>query len=291
MFSKKLLYTSIFFVSLSSASFSAVKKDLLDTLDYDISTHSTKTENIKIPHAGKFQKAFDKSDLTNVIKYQYNKYDTYKVNLRTSMSTIISLPANEKITFFTLGDNKTFEANHDKQIPNILRVKSLYSGFDTNLIIKTDSSSIYNFYLRSEDENSKTIPNFTVYIDKTDNSQAVLDNLKQNNTNIKTILTLSDLNTSYKIKGAKDIAPIYVYDDGKWTYFDFGKTFVSDRLPTVYKVIDKSDSVINNSISGNVIIAKSLSTQGWILKNGDKHVCVKPKKSLYKIYKDERYIN
>ena len=240
----------------------------------------------------KIQKVFENSKTnSNVLKFKYTEDSTYKVTLRTAMSTVISLPEDETITYFTLGDGKFFEAEHNEKLPNILKVKPLFSGLDTNLIIKTDIGSIYNFYLKSQDETSKLLPAFTVYVKKNGARKAkkILQQIKSSNNHVTSIRALSDLNTSYSIKGEKQIAPIFAYDDGKFTYFDFGKNFVSDRLPVAYKVIDERDTVANTRTDGNLIVAESLSVEGWILKNGDKHVCIKPKRSLYKVYKDERF--
>ena len=159
--------------------------------------------------------------------------------------------------------------------------------YQTNLIIKTDIGSIYNFYLNST---SKEAPNFTVYVTKGGaiKKEFILKNLQENNSYIKKVKNLNKLNVLYSIKGDEEIAPIFVYDDGKWTYFDFGKNFVSDRLPNVYKVIDKYDSVINTRTEGSLVIATSLGVEGWTLKNGDKTVCIRPKESLYKIYKNDK---
>lgn len=284
-----ILYQSLFLILLITARVNAAVLE-------DLTVIEEETDSPEKISASKIQKSFDKaSSKDNVLIFKYDQEETYKINLRTSISTVINLPEGEKITFFTLGDKKTFSANFNKQLPNILSLKTLFSGFDTNLIIKTDLGSVYNFYLRSFDEDSDVLPHFTVYVIKNSNQEQVINEkellktLKSNNDYIKKIPSLEKLNTQYKIKGDKEIAPIFVYDDGKWTYFDFGKNFVSDRLPTAYKVIDKFDSVLNTRTEGNLIIAQSLGVEGWTLKNGDKQVCIYPKVSLTKIYKDERF--
>jgi type IV secretory pathway VirB9-like protein len=85
--------------------------------------------------------------------------------------------------------------------------------------------------------------------------------------------------------GDKEIAPFGVYDDGKWTYFDFRKHFISNRLPVAYKVIDKYDSIVNVRVENGFLIAESLSPEGWTLKNGKKTICIRPKDNLLELYK------
>ncbi len=265
----------------------AISKDLLSQEQEEV------TEELKGDHIQEIFNSYNSTE--NIVTFKYDPERTDKINLRPGVATIVNLPEYEKITFFTLGDNKKFIARFNKSIPNILELRTTAPNYDSNLIIKTDIGSGYNFYLRSYNEFSEEIPHYMVYIIKDKNQEQLvkeielLKDLKAGNDYLKKITSLDQLNSSYKISGDKEISPIYVYDDGKWTFFDFGKNFVSDRLPNIYKVVDQFDSVVNTRIKGNVLIAQSLSPEGWILKNGEKYICVKPKKSLYKIYKDERF--
>lgn len=245
---------------------------------------------------GKIADFFDKKNpSSNVITYNYKIDESYIVRIKNGVSTIINFPENERIVFYSVGKSNAIEIRHNKEIPNILNLKPITSIIQTNLVVKTDIGSVYNFYLTTEDSGEGSQPSFTVYITKDSGndltkSENLLKSLKENNSYIKKVKNLDKLNTSYKIKGDREIAPLFVYDDGKWTYFDFGKNFVSDRLPNAYKVIDSFDSVVNTRSKGNLLIATSLSVDGWTLKNGDKYVCIRPKKSLYEVYKDERYL-
>lgn len=231
----------------------------------------------------------------NILMYEYEKDVSYLVRLRVGVATVISLPENEKITFFSLGNHEAFKISFDEQIPNLLSILIAQNEVESNLVVKTDLGSVYNFFLSSKSLSEKDKPTFTAFVVKDRDQEdfirekVLLRDLKNNNDYIKKVESLDKLNTSYKISGDKEIAPIFVYDDGKWTYFDFGKSFVSDRLPNIYKVIDKYDSVTNTRIENNLLIAQSLSPEGWSLKNGKKVVCVKPRKNLKEVYRDDRF--
>jgi len=232
---------------------------------------------------------------SNIILYQYDKEVTYPVRLQKGVSTVINLPENEKIIFFSSGDQTAFKITYDNDIRNLISIQTLTNGAESNLILKTDIGSVYNFYLNSRSLEEKEKPSFTVYVIKDKDQEdmvrekILLRDLQASNDYIKKVDSLDKINTSYKIKGDKDIAPIFVYDDGSWTYFDFGKNFISARLPTVYRIVDKFDSVVNTRTEGNLLIAQSLGTEGWTLKNGEKFVCIRPKKDLREVYKDERF--
>ena len=231
----------------------------------------------------------------NILMYEYKKDVSYLARLRVGVATVINLPENEKITFFSLGNQDAFKISFDEQIPNLLSILIAQNDIESNLVVKTDVGSVYNFFLSSRSLPEKEQPSFTVFVVKDQDQEEfvrekiLLKDLKSSNDYIKKVESLAKLNTSYKVFGDKEIAPLFVYDDGKWTYFDFGKNFVSDRLPNIYKVIDKYDAVVNTRTEKNLLIAQSLSLEGWALKNGAKVVCVKPKKKLKEVYRDDRF--
>ncbi len=231
----------------------------------------------------------------NILMYEYKKDVSYLVRLRVGVATVINLPENEKITFFSLGNHDAFKISFDEQIPNLLSILIAQNDIESNLVVKTDVGSVYNFFLSSRSLPEKEKPTFTVFVVKDQDQEefvrekVLLKDLKSSNDYIKKVESLEKLNTSYKVSGDKEIAPLFVYDDGKWTYFDFGKNFVSDRLPNIYKVIDSYDAVVNTRTEKNLLIAQSLSLEGWSLKNGTKVVCVKPRKNLKEVYRDDRF--
>ncbi|MBT4989372.1 MAG: TrbG/VirB9 family P-type conjugative transfer protein [Rickettsiales bacterium] len=252
-----------------------------------------------------FQHAFVKSESTdNVTDFNWLPNETFKVNMRLHIKTLIYLPNDEKITAYTLGDNNGFKVMPIQGLSNMISVQSLYAGTDTNLAIIGKTGRIYNFYLRSYAVESKILPDFTIYVkapsigksyqydykmnvdgSKKSKQDLVLAKLIDSNDYLKTLSDPKEVNLSYKLYGEKDISPFAVYDDGNWTFFDFtSEGFVSGRLPVIYKVVDGFDVVVNTRIENGFIIAESLSPEGWTLKNGEKIVCVRPKKDLKKLY-------
>ena len=248
------------------------------------------------------QEAFDKSkNSDNVIYFNYHAGLTAKVRLRVGMRSLISLDKSEVIKSYLVGNHNVFKvspiaskAHKSGVIPNLLTVKPLYPGADTNLTVITNSDRVYNFYLRSDPTDSKHVPHLTVYI--TLNHQDGLNNFAEDNPKteenryqffflqkessgdyLKQISQLKP-NTNYKIYGDAEIAPFAVYDDGAFTYFDFRHKLPSDRLPVIYKVVDKFDTIVNFRTTGGFLIAESVSTEGWTLKNSAKTACVKQTK-------------
>lgn len=265
------------------------------------------------------QKAFNNSDPKENIKtYTHDSKRIYKLKLRLHINTMIYLPKGEEILAYSLGDNEAFQVNtFQDTIPNLVNVKSLYSGVDSNLLVVTKSGRNYSFYLRSYSVKSHELPDFIVYIrspkevatfqftDEKINKEFDLSNptiapdrkskayqkrlelLKDLQKDVDYLKELEDpyeININYKIYGDKEIAPFGVYDDGKWTYFDFRKDFVSNRLPVIYKVVDQYDSIVNSRVENGFLITESLSPEGWTLKNGGKTICIRPKDNLLELY-------
>lgn len=271
------------------------------------------------------QQAFNKSSpKKNIRNFTYDEQSIYKVKLRLHMNTMIYLPEGEEIMAFSLGDDYAFSVQmFPDKIPNLLNVRSLYAGTDTNLSVITKSGRNYAFYLRSYPVKAKELPDFVVYVKEaetqflqfTDNQEkgenrsekavanikdndslsksykkrlALLKDLQKDNDYLKSIKDPYAINVDYEMRGDKEIAPYGVYDDGKWTYFDFRKDFVSGRLPVVYKLIDDYDAVVNTRVENGFLIAESLSVDGWTLKNGDKSVCIKPTVDLQDKYSGKK---
>lgn len=264
------------------------------------------------------QDAFNNSKTNKNIKNCFFENNNIcKIPVRLHMNTLILFPQEEEIFAFTIGDEMAFDIkNFGLQMPNALNIKPLYSGVDTNLVVIMKSQNVYSFYLRSYAVKSQHLPSFVVYARKPEGSlQFAAKTEKQNNVltqkqqNVKNneskyfnkalmqireelvreladdndyLKKLSDpnkININYTMYGEDTIAPYGVYDDGRWTYFDFRprSNYEPGRLPAIYKVINKHDAIVNTRFKNGFLIAESLSPEGWTLKNGKYSVCVKHK--------------
>ena len=271
------------------------------------------------------QEAFDRSkDTDSVINYDYKPNKIFKVRLRQYMSTLIHLPKDEVILAISVGDSSTYEITPlGKDIPNMLSVKGIYAGTDTSLIVIGKSARIYNFYLRTDPIDSEYTPDFTVYVNTpqpatlqsfqfTEITNITHDTAAENNDSagedkaqlveavqkaarskpdyLKTLPVSGEINTQYKIQGDRQsavIAPYGVYDDGNFTYFDY-RGQVGDQLPTLYKVVDGFDSVINYRMDKGFLVAEALGGEGWTLRSGNKSICIRPTINLIEFWQTKQ---
>jgi ComB9 competence protein len=235
-----------------------------------------------------------------IVHYMWHPDFVMSVRTRDFMVTTIILPPWENINEYYLGDSVVFETKKVKA--NIAVVRSKNSGADSNLTIIGSSGNIYNFYIRSEGWNSERLTDIAIYVDsqsldnfeinKENNSQNLSPRLtKDINSDPSSLSGLPDYLRSiivhpedirFDIKiyarneSDTDIAPERVFEDGLFTYFDFGDR--SDRIarPVVHQLIDGVDSIVNTRTAGskgNVLIAEAIGD--FTLRNGNRILCVR----------------
>lgn len=245
------------------------------------------------------QKAFDKSDVReNVNRYQFDADITYKIRLREFMHTSVVLPKGERINGFSLGDTHNFTftplSKQQEAMENIFEIWARYPGADTNLTVFGVSGNIYSFYLRCDSVKSEFMPDLIVYID----DPAVTDQtrldakevtnepepMKQTQKDAEYLRSLplvdpASINYAYKIKaGDPSLAPIRIFDDGYFTYFQFAEENLDKvKVPAIYRVVDGYDVPVNSRVSNGTVIAEIVNDK-WTLRSGDAHLCIREKK-------------
>lgn len=96
-----------------------------------------------------------------------------------------------------------------------------------------------------------------------------------------------DFNFNYKIEGSSDewwnlskpsdeLRPTFVYDDGTFTYFQFGTENTTAKLssvPAIFRVADGSDVPTNPTPFGATIRVEGVYNN-WTLRLGEKYLCL-----------------
>lgn len=263
------------------------------------------------------QGAFDTARTTeNVQVFQFDRKDAPRLRLREYMETLIVLPKGETIVTYSVGDKSNFTVTPlDAESSNIVRVRPTYAGADTNLSLIGKSGKIYPFYMRVDSFESEHMPMFVVYVEADQNARmlaalsapatpaadsAVAPAAKKKTPEelegeyLRSIanVDVTAVNCSYETSSgkwlfrnakwfgrsaSKDLKPVRICDDGRWTYFRFSNEDnldTTEQLPVVYQVVDGFDTPVNMRVEGGVIIAES-TAKNWTLRAGDKHLCVR----------------
>ncbi len=234
-----------------------------------------------------------------IVRYVWRPDFVMAIRTREFMTTTIELPEWESIEQIILGDAALFEASRIRN--NILVVRPSYPGADTNMTVLGSSGNIYNFYVRSEGWNSDQISDLTVYVSATNPKRRLLDaaarasgdssgNEVQEGTPDENGVTPPDFirkiafkpdNLRFDLKifspGPDDleIAPLRVFTDGVWTYFDYGDKADTVRRPVIFHLVDEVESVVNTRTvgpKGNIVIAEAVGN--FVLRNGTRIICV-----------------
>jgi type IV secretory pathway VirB9-like protein len=253
----------------------------------------TMDRNPSLP-LGTLQRSWDRPTPANgqvapgVVHYMWHPDFVMAVRTRDFMVTTVILPSWERANEFYVGDPVVFETK--KIRPNVVAIRSRNAGADSNLTILGASSNVYNFYIRSETWNSMQVTDLTVYVDAPPAedggegasgwSSTPYSNLKLPDYLRGVVLKPENLKFDLAMfvndEDSKEIAPERVYEDGIFTYFDFGSKAESIKRPVVHQVIDGVDTVVNTRASGEngkIIIAEAVGD--FTLRNGSRVVCVK----------------
>lgn len=245
---------------------------------------------------GTLQRSWDRPAAANgqtapgVIHYLWQSDFVMGMRTRDFMVTTVILPAWEKITEYYVGDPVVFEIKKVKG--NVFAIRSRNAGADSNLALLGASGNIYNFYVRSEAWNSSQVSDLTVYVDAPredgdGDSEPSPERAAQGATPAslpdyvrKIVKRPEDIRFDMKLyaqhSSDADIAPLRVFEDGLFTYFDFGDRADTTTRPIVHQIVDGVDSVVNTRTTGphgSILVAEAIGD--FTLRSGNRIVCVK----------------
>jgi hypothetical protein len=162
------------------------------------------------------------------------------------------------------------------------------------------SGNLYNFYLRSEGWNSTQITDLAVYVTAgkpglaglEDNASARAtagsgktgggadadgdapeDYLREIAFDPASIQF--NMRVFAKTPADIEIAPLRVFSDGVWTYFDYGDKADTQRRPVVFQLVDGVETMVNTRTAGprgNMVVAEAVGD--FVLRNGRRIICV-----------------
>ena len=206
-------------------------------------------------------------------------------------------------------------------LENMQYIQAKSPNKDMSIQFIAKSGRIYNFYVYSLDRESKELPVLTAYVklnkmekamvdmrealddqksEKTLREKARLINLQGENnafTAYMKELFPRGVNVSYDMYGNENsemIAPAAIFDNGKRTFFNLDGILPSDEIGAVFKVVDgievpqqKKDAFTIDKAFKGWIYVDTISQEGFVMRVGDKYICIKPSvelKDFHKIY-------
>ncbi len=202
----------------------------------------------------------------------YNPNDVYHYTGHYTYQGFIEFQSGETINTISMGNPSLWLFEH---LSNRLFLKPVgEDGSETNMTVITNLR-IYHFELTAkeargiEDKDLVFVVKFS-YPDEADKN--IVEFPKMGVSDEPDMRNLSIYNFNYQYTGEPSIAPIKVFDNGEFTYFQFAKK--SAEIPAIFTVDSAGfESLVNFRSAGDYIIVERLAPQ-FTLRNGSDIVCV-----------------
>lgn len=204
--------------------------------------------------------------------YIYNPNEVYRYLGHYTYQGFIEFENGETISTITMGDPSLWLFEH---LGNRLFLKPVgEDNSQTNMTIITDKR-IYHFELtakEAKDINDKDLIFVVKFVYPDEQDKNIIQFPKAVASDEPDMRDLSIYNFNYQYTGEGAAAPIKVFDNGEFTYFQFAKK--NAEIPAIFSV-DASgfESLVNFRSAGDYIIVEKVAPQ-FTLRNGNDIVCV-----------------
>jgi len=148
------------------------------------------------------------------------------------------------------------------------------NGSETNMTVIT-SKRVYHFELMAKEAksiNDKDLVFVVKFVYPDEKDKNIVEFPKQSQSDEPDLRDLNPYNFSYQYAGEPTIAPIKVFDNGEFTYFQFAKK--NAEIPAIFTVDSEGfESLVNFRAAGSYIIVERVAAQ-FTLRSGNDIVCV-----------------
>ena len=197
----------------------------------------------------------------------YNPDDVFKYTGYYNYQASIDFSAEETIQSVSMGDTTAWQI-----VPSGFRLflKPIDKDATTNMTVITNKR-VYYFELYAEEAEDIRDPNlaFNVRFLYPDDDKI---NIQVSNDKNPDLDEPENYNFNYSISGSDEIAPLKIFDDGTFTYFEF--KHVNGEIPAIFAVDSAlREELVNHKKSGKYIIVERIYKK-MALKLGKHVTCV-----------------
>ena len=211
----------------------------------------------------------------HTIKYQPDQ--VYKMEGHYRYQSAIEFEEGEEISTISMGDSTAWMMNPSG---NRLFLKPVEQDATTNMTLITNKR-VYLFELHANETDDIDDPKMVFVMRFAyNNSNGVggesnyLDSVPEPDL----LENPEKYNTDYTISGSDEVAPIRIFDDAEFTYFQFRDK--NAEVPAFYWVDNEgNESIINYRTRGDYIVVERVSSR-FTLRHGSDVVCVFNEKRL-----------
>ena len=196
----------------------------------------------------------------------YRDREVYKIVASYGFQTTIEFSEKETVETISIGDSIAWQV-----VPAGHRVflKPQEQNAVTNMTVVT-SLRPYYFELGAKKVSNPSSVTFLVRFTYPDSGTAFPE-VRATRAVAPPAKKPTDYNFNYTLTGAKEIAPLRIFDDGEFTYMQFRA--LTD-LPAIFLVDkDRQESVVNYRIEGSYVVIERTANQ-FSLRHGNDVACV-----------------
>ena len=205
--------------------------------------------------------------------YVYNPNEVYRYIGHYTYQGFIEFDPEETIATISMGNPSLWLFEH---LDNRLFLKPVGEDYsETNMTVITNKH-VYHFELMAKEAEGgiedKDLIFLVKFIYPDDEDKNIVQFPKSTPSDEPDMRNLANYNFNYQYTGNPVIAPIKIFDNGEFTYFQFARK--NAEIPAIFNV-DASgyESLINFRSAGDFIIVERVASQ-FTLRNGNDIVCV-----------------
>ena len=192
----------------------------------------------------------------------YNPREVVTIVGQLGYQIVISFGAGERIENISLGDSMGWQATPNKKA-DLLFLKPLDRLPSTNMAIVTNLRR-YNFELISAATTTRRAQTYDIRFIYP-NEELAAAAIAVPETPVSDATPPDGWNFAYSYAGAKTLVPARVFDDGRFTYFQWPE---SVDTPAVFAVgVDGKEALVNHVTRGRYFVVEAVTAQ-FVLRSG-----------------------
>lgn len=204
--------------------------------------------------------------------YIYNPNEVYRYLGHYTYQGFIEFEEDETVNTISMGDPSLWLFEH---LGNRLFLKPVgEDNSQTNMTV-ISNKRIYHFELTAKeahDINDKDLIFVAKFVYPDEKDKNILEFPKILASDEPDMRDLSIYNFNYQYTGENSIAPLKVFDNGEFTYFQFARR--NAEIPAIFSVDAAGfESLVNFRATGDYIIVEKVAPQ-FTLRSGSDIVCV-----------------
>ncbi|MBT4921485.1 MAG: TrbG/VirB9 family P-type conjugative transfer protein [Rickettsiales bacterium] len=206
---------------------------------------------------------------SRIASYVYRPDSVYKYTGYYEFQSHIKFEVGEAIKTISMGDTTGWEIITSS---NRLFLKPKSTRAKTNMTLITNKR-LYHFDLDAA--HAKSIYQEGLIIEARfiyPSKESQIELLGEENQDVPDLKHPEKYNFNYTFSGPDIIAPVKVFDDGQFTFFEFSRN--NSKLPAIFQVDTEGyEGLVNFRVVGDYIVVESLSAL-YTLRHGTNTVCV-----------------